>query len=113
MSGRGLNLPGRDAPGLNGQCDRIPSPRHWRVRRAVPAGKGPRLLSVAATRYRVGTFFFTPSLRGSQEEVIAEISASPGRHPEGAVEPDDLAVEHGVVDDVLHQGGVLDGSAQA
>jgi hypothetical protein len=28
-------------------------------------------------------------------------------HADGAVEADDLAVEHGVFDDVLHQGGEL------
>jgi hypothetical protein len=40
------------------------------------------------------------------------ISASAWWHPQGAVQPDDLTVEHAVVDDVSDQRGELAGAAQ-
>jgi hypothetical protein len=80
-----------------------------------PSVTGSRLLSVAAARYRVGTFFSTPGPGRSQEVGIAVTSNrhrarfrrvpldSARWHPECTVEPDDLAVEHAVVDDVGNQ----------
>src|SRR5690606_36211339 len=40
-------------------------------------------------------------------------SGSAWRHADGAVEPDGLAVEHGVVDDLFRQLSVLAGHAEA
>ena len=63
----------------------------------------------------------SPADRGRRRFVVRRqevgCAGRPGgsarRHPQGAVEADDLAVEHRVVHDVRHQRGVLAGPAQA
>src|SRR6478609_9910165 len=60
----------------------------------------------------------TRSPPGSFTPPLSQVStrrppSSARRHAEGAVETDDLAVEHRVVDDVAHEVGVLLGTAEA
>ena len=69
MSWRGL-MSGRNAPRQAGQCGRTPRPVTGESSGRSPPVEGSRLLSVATTRYRVGTSFSTPG-RGPPQEVTS------------------------------------------
>ena len=115
LGGRGT-VTRSTVPGIAGSPEPGPAPRFSRTpasagppapsrRRRHPRGDG-RLGPARVRRPESAR----PRGRRPGRPTPRVIKASAGRHPDGAVEADRLAVEHRVGDDVLDQRGVLVGS---